>query len=82
MTGFPWNLWAYSWSWFIEVIQLLNILGLFAFNLIVITIFTIPAAFFFKSSFSKKTLILSTTFLFIISNYIFGTFLLIKIKPY
>ncbi len=80
MTGFPWNLWAYSWSWFIEVIQLLNILGLFAFNLIVITIFTIPAAFFFKSSFSKKTLILSTTFFFIISNYIFGTFSINKNK--
>ena len=80
MTGFPWNLWAYSWSWFIEVIQLLNILGLFAFNLIVITIFTIPAAFFFKSSFSKKTLTLSITFLFIISNYIFGTFSINKNK--
>ena len=28
-TGFPWNLWAYSWSWFNEVIQILNPIGLF-----------------------------------------------------
>ena len=33
LTGFPWNLWAYSWSWFVEMIQILNPLGLFAFNL-------------------------------------------------
>ena len=38
-TGFPWNLWAYSFSWSTEIIQILNPLGLFTFNLIVITIF-------------------------------------------
>ena len=46
-TGFPWNLWAYSLSWSVEIIQILNLIGLFAFNLIVITIFTLPAVFFF-----------------------------------
>ena len=46
-TGFPWNLWAYSFSSFPEIIQILNLIGLFAFNLTVITIFTLPAAFFF-----------------------------------
>ena len=45
-TGFPWNLWAYSFSSFPEIIQILNLIGLFAFNLTVITIFTLPAAFF------------------------------------
>ena len=30
LTGFPWNLWAYSWSWLTEVLQVLNFLGLFA----------------------------------------------------
>ena len=28
LTGFPWNLWAYSWSWFVEIIQILNPIGL------------------------------------------------------
>ena len=48
LTGFPWNLWSYSWSWLTEVLQILNFLGLFAFNLLVITTFTIPAVFFLK----------------------------------
>ena len=34
LTRFPWNLWAYSWSWFTEIIQILNPIGLFAFNLL------------------------------------------------
>ena len=29
LTGFPWNLWGYSWSWLTEVLQILNFLGLF-----------------------------------------------------
>ena len=56
LTGFPWNLWAYSWSWVVEILQLLNIIGLYAFNLIVITIFTIPAILFFKNDIKKKFL--------------------------
>ncbi len=74
LTGFPWNLWAYSWSWFTEILQIVNLLGLFAFNLLVITIFTLPAAFFFKSSLSKKIFIASLSFLFIFSIYIYGSF--------
>ena len=48
LTGFPWNLWAYSWSWLPEVIQILNPIGLFAFNLITITFFCIPLFLIFK----------------------------------
>ncbi len=80
LTGFPWNLWAYSWSWLTEVLQILNFLGLFAFNLLAITIFTIPAVFFFKMSLSKRILIISSTFLFIFSIYIYGTFSINKNK--
>ena len=47
-TGFPWNLWAYSFSEANEIIQILNIIGLFAFNLISITIFLLPTVLFFK----------------------------------
>ena len=80
LTGFPWNLWGYSWSWLTEVLQILNLLGLFAFNLLAITIFTIPAVFFFKMGLRKKILIISSTFLFIFSIYIYGTFSINKNK--
>ncbi len=79
-TGFPWNLWSYSWSWLSEILQILNIIGLFAFNLIIITIFTMPAVLFFKIKLSNKILITSLTFLFIFSTYIYGTFSINKNK--
>ena len=47
LTGFPWNIWVYSFSWFTEGIQLVNFFGLYGLNLISITIFCLPAAFFF-----------------------------------
>ncbi len=74
LTGFPWNLWAYSWSWLTEVLQILNIIGIFAFNLLVITFFSLPAVLFFKININKKIIICSFTFLFIFLIYIFGTF--------
>ena len=73
LSGFPWNLWGYSWSWFTEILQILNQIGLFAFNLLAITIFTLPAIMFFKEATSKKILAtiitLSTIFLF----YVYGS---------
>ena len=58
LTGFPWNLWSYSFSWNTEVIQILNKIGLFAFNLLSITIFIIPAVIFFQIDLKKKIIIL------------------------
>ena len=72
LTGFPWNLWAYSFSWATEIIQVLNILGLFSFNLIIITIFMFPAVFFFKTNTSKKILKILCVPLIIFIFYIYG----------
>ena len=47
LTGFPWNLWAYSTVWFNEIIQIVNIIGLYSYNLLLITFFTLPVIFFF-----------------------------------
>jgi len=80
LSGFPWNLWSYSWSWLTEVLQILNFLGLYAFNLLTITIFLMPAVLFFKIKFSKKILSISLTFLFIFLIYIYGTFNINKNK--
>ncbi len=80
LTGFPWNLWAYSWSWLTEVLQILNIIGLYTFNLLAITIFTLPAVIFFQDSLNKKIFIISSCFLFIFSLFIYGTFTINKNK--
>ena len=47
LSGFPWNLWIYSWSWLPEVLQPVYYVGLFASNLIFITFFCYPVIFFF-----------------------------------
>ena len=78
LSGFPWNVWAYSWSWITEILQILNLVGLFAFNLLVITIFTLPAVLFFKKKLGEKILIISFAFLFIFLIYIYGTFTINK----
>ena len=77
-TGFPWNLWAYSTSWIIEIIQILNQIGLYAYNLIVLTLFTLPIIIFFKISSVKKLLSLLLSILFILSLYIYGNYTLNK----
>jgi len=80
LTGFPWNIWGYSWSWLTEVLQILNVIGLFAFNLLAITIFTLPAVIFFKGNNKKKILAIISTFLLIFLIYIYGTFNINKNK--
>ncbi len=74
LTGFPWNLWSYSFSWATEILQILNKIGFFAFNLILITIFTLPTVLLFKVNLKKKflTIFLITLVLFIF--YIYGNF--------
>ncbi len=72
LTGFPWNLWGYSLSWFEEILQMLNLVGLFTFNLLIITVFTIPALIFFKGTRSKKITILSITLVIVFLVYIYG----------
>ncbi len=82
LTGFPWNLWAYSTSWIIEIIQILNHIGLYAYNLIVVTLFTLPIIIFFKISNTKKILILFLSVLFILSFYLYGDYALNKNKRF
>jgi len=77
-TGFPWNLWAYSTSGIIEIIQILNHIGLYAYNLIVVTLFALPIIIFFKISSVKKILSLFLSILFILSLYIYGNYSLNK----
>ena len=72
LTGFPWNIWSYSFAWSIESLQILNIVGLFAFNLLIITIFFLPVILFIKNK--TKFFILSFVIILVFSNYFYGSF--------
>ena len=50
LTGFPWNLIAFSFSNSIYFIQILSIIGTYSFNLICISLFTVPALFILRNS--------------------------------
>ena len=73
-TGFPWNLWAYSLSWSTEMLQTLNLLGLFAFNLITITVFTFPVIFFYKLKFKRLLLSCLLSVCLILGLYVYGNY--------
>ncbi len=74
LSGFPWNLWAYSFSWTTEILQILNDIGLFAFNLLIITLFLYPVVIIFNTSFRRK-LIHFTNLLFIfLILFIYGNY--------
>jgi len=81
LTGFPWNLISYTWSWSAESTQILSIIGTYSLSLISITFFCIPFLFLKKKKLKKNinfTLFLS--FLFA-SNYLYG-FYKIKVTNY
>lgn len=50
LTGFPWNLISFSFSNSIYFIQILSIIGTYSFNLICISLFTVPALFILRNS--------------------------------
>ena len=50
LTGFPWNLISFSFSGNIYFIQILSVIGTYSFNLICISLFTVPALFILRNS--------------------------------
>jgi apolipoprotein N-acyltransferase len=74
LTGFPWNLWAYSTSWVNEILQILNITGLYLYNLLVIISFSLPIIIFFKINFIKKIIYFSFFSIVLLSLYIYGNY--------
>ena len=80
LTGFPWNLWAYSTSWANEILQILNVVGLHSYNLFLITFFTLPIIFFYNASKTKKALYFILIIFLILSLFIFGNYKINKNK--
>ncbi len=72
LTGFPWNLIAYSFSTQLELLSVISILGTYGFNLICISLFTSPALLILRDT--KKDLGVGIFFLIIFTFfYIYGT---------
>jgi len=70
--GFPWNLIVYSWTNYLNSLQILSIIGTYSLNLISITIFLIPLIIIFKKN-KKFKIFLSVFLLFIlICNNFYG----------
>ena len=82
LTGFPWNLWAYSTSTANEILQIVNLIGLYSYNLLVITIFTFPIIIFFKINNIRKFLSVIFIFFTILSLYLYGNYEINKNKNF
>ena len=80
LSGFPWNLWAYSAVSINEILQIVNLIGLFSYNLFIITFFTLPIIFFFKISLVKKILSSILIIFILMGTYIFGNYEINKNK--
>ena len=74
LTGFPWNLWAYSTVWQNEILQIVNPIGIYSYNLLLITVFTLPVIFFFRISAVKKILYFIFISFVILCQFIFGNY--------
>jgi len=73
-TGFPWNLISYTWSWSLETIQILSLIGSYSLSLISLTIFCVPFLFFEKKKY-KKNICFSLVILIIFAgNYFYGLY--------
>ena len=73
-TGFPWNLISYTWSWSIETIQILSLIGAYSLSIISITLFCIPFLFFQKKIIKQNIFFLLIFFMIFIGNYSYGIF--------
>ena len=72
LSGFPWNLIAFSWVNYLNSIQIISSIGTYSFNLISITIFLLPFVIFFKKNFIFKLISFIILFIILLSNYFYG----------
>ena len=72
LTGFPWNLIAFSFSNHPELLSIMSIIGTFGFNLFCISLFISPSIFILRDG--RKDLIVCVLFLILpILFYMYGT---------
>ena len=71
LSGFPWNLIAYSFFDQIEFIQINSLVGIYGFNLLCITLFSVPALLIINMS-KKNIYLIVIVGILVISNLIYG----------
>ena len=79
-TGFPWNLWAYSWSSKPDVLQMLPIIGFFSFNFFCIIFYCSILLLIFRNKYGYR--IFTLIIIIFISNYIYGSSIINKNNEY
>ncbi len=72
LTGFPWNLAAFSLSELIYSIQILSLIGTYSLNLLAITIFVLPTLIFFRINIKIKIFFPLAIFIVVVTNNIYG----------
>ena len=72
LSGFPWNLIAYSWVNYNDFLQILAFVGTYTFNLLSITLFLVPSIIFFNNSFKSKSILIFFSILLIVINIYYG----------
>jgi len=72
LTGFPWNLIAYSFADHLEILSITSLIGTYGFNLFCISLFASPALFILRDT--KKDISICIVFLIMpILFYIYGS---------
>ena len=71
LSGFPWNLFAYSFSENIEFIQITSLVGIYGFNTLLLTIFCLPSILYLSK---KKTDLIGFSLIILITicSYFYG----------
>ncbi len=72
LTGFPWNLIAYSFSNHLEILNISSVIGTYGFNLFCISLFTSPAVFILRGKRRDKWVCVFFLFITIIF-YLYGS---------
>ena len=72
ISGFPWNLIAFSFVNHLEFIQILSFTGTYAFNSLIILLFLLPIIIFFNYKIKIKISILILSFFVVFTNYYWG----------
>ena len=70
--GFPWNIIVYSWTNYLNSIQILSLIGTYSFNLISITIFLLPFLILFQKQIKFKIFIFLFLLFVLICNAFYG----------
>ena len=77
-SGFPWNLFAYTWSWSLESLQILSFVGTYSLNLLTIFIFCLPYVVLHNFHYKKLFVVTASISISLLLNFFVGHALLNK----